>query len=154
MAGHQETTTGGRQKSERLIRGNLTWVFVVTTLLLSPQSSLFLTSTTISFPLSLPGYPVINDPLYNHEVFGPAKGKGGDIGGKTDEQLVKDLINIHNAENWLGIDGDSDLSLFKPLNPEDVASLAVTGKGNCSDYEAIIGGRANACLHLWLLYSH
>lgn len=61
------------------------------------------------------GYPVVNDPLYNHEVFGPAKGRGGDIGGKSDEQLVKDLINIHNAENWLGIDGDSELSMFKPM---------------------------------------
>lgn len=57
----------------------------------------------------------MNDPLYNHEVFGPAKGRGGDIGGKSDEQLVKDLINIHNAENWLGIDGDSELSMFKPM---------------------------------------
>ncbi|XP_053697758.1 pseudouridylate synthase RPUSD2 [Sabethes cyaneus] len=61
------------------------------------------------------GFPVVNDPLYNHEVFGPAKGRGGDIGGKSDEQLVKDLINIHNAENWLGIDGDSELSMFKPM---------------------------------------
>lgn len=62
------------------------------------------------------GYPVVNDPLYNHEVFGPTKGRGGDI-GKTDDELVKDLINIHNAENWLGIDGDSELSLFKPMKP-------------------------------------
>lgn len=66
-------------------------------------------------------------------MFGPVKGKGGDIGGKTDEQLVKDLINIHNAENWLGIDGDSDLSLFKPLNPDDGMSLA---KGNYSDNQS------------------
>ncbi|XP_066903117.1 pseudouridylate synthase RPUSD2 isoform X1 [Halyomorpha halys] len=58
------------------------------------------------------GYPVVNDPLYNHEVFGPERGKGGNI-GKTDEELIRDLIRIHNAENWLGIDGDSDL--FKPL---------------------------------------
>ncbi|XP_053949814.1 pseudouridylate synthase RPUSD2 [Anastrepha ludens] len=52
------------------------------------------------------GYPIVNDPLYNHEVFGPLKGRGGDIGGRTDEELVKDLIHVHNAENWLGIDGD------------------------------------------------
>ena len=26
------------------------------------------------------GYPVVNDPLYNHVVFGPQKGKGGNIG--------------------------------------------------------------------------
>ncbi|EDW63295.2 pseudouridylate synthase RPUSD2 isoform X1 [Drosophila virilis] len=50
------------------------------------------------------GYPIVNDPLYNHEVFGPLKGRGGDTGGKSDDQLINDLIAIHNAENWLGID--------------------------------------------------
>ncbi len=54
---------------------------------------------------------MLNDPLYNHVVFGPAKGKGGVI-GKSDEQLIQDLIAIHNAENWLGMDGDSELSMF------------------------------------------
>ncbi len=34
------------------------------------------------------GYPVVNDPLYNHTVFGPEKGRGGHI-GKTDEQLIQ-----------------------------------------------------------------
>ncbi|XP_047106611.1 RNA pseudouridylate synthase domain-containing protein 2-like [Schistocerca piceifrons] len=63
------------------------------------------------------GYPVVNDPLYNHTVFGPEKGKGGNI-GKTDEELIRDLINIHNAENWLGMDGDSELSMFKPMKSE------------------------------------
>lgn len=63
------------------------------------------------FLMKLSGYPVVNDPLYNHTVFGPERGRGGNI-GKTDEELIRDLISIHNAENWLGIDGDSDL--FKP----------------------------------------
>ena len=53
----------------------------------------------------------MNDPLYNHTVFGPEKGKGGNI-GKTDEKLIADLISIHNAENWLGMDGDTELSMF------------------------------------------
>lgn len=76
------------------------------------------------------GFPVVNDPLYNHEVFGPLKGRGGDIGGKTDEQLVRDLINIHNAENWLGIDGDSELSLFKTMKADSDDGLgSLTGKG-------------------------
>ncbi|XP_059221889.1 pseudouridylate synthase RPUSD2 isoform X2 [Stomoxys calcitrans] len=73
------------------------------------------------------GFPVANDPLYNHEVFGPLKGRGGDIGGKTDEELVRDLITIHNAENWLGIDNDSDISLFKP------------SKGDCDTETSNIG---------------
>jgi len=72
----------------------------------------------------------VNDPLYNHEVFGPSKGKGGDIGGKTDEQLVRDLINIHNAENWLGIDSDSELSMFNKSMGSDLEdSLGGNNKG-------------------------
>lgn len=73
------------------------------------------------------GYPVVNDPLYNHEVFGPNKGRGGDIAGKSDEQLVKDLINIHNAENWLGIDGDSELSMFKTIKSDLDDSISTKG---------------------------
>ena len=34
------------------------------------------------------GFPVVNDPLYNHVVFGPEKGKGGRI-GKSDEKLIE-----------------------------------------------------------------
>lgn len=61
------------------------------------------------------GYPIINDPLYNHPVFGPEKGKAGNI-GKSNEMLIAELINIHNAENWLGMDGESDeFSLPKTL---------------------------------------
>ncbi|XP_026488798.2 pseudouridylate synthase RPUSD2-like isoform X2 [Vanessa tameamea] len=67
------------------------------------------------------GYPVVNDPLYNHPVFGPIRGKGGDTGGKTDEQLVRDLIAIHNAENWLGVDAaDDDLLFSKPASDDKV----------------------------------
>ncbi|CAB3231448.1 unnamed protein product [Arctia plantaginis] len=67
------------------------------------------------------GYPVVNDPLYNHPVFGPLRGKGGDTGGKSDEQLVRDLIAIHNAENWLGVDAaDDDLLFSKPASEDKV----------------------------------
>ncbi|CAG5048397.1 unnamed protein product [Parnassius apollo] len=67
------------------------------------------------------GYPVVNDPLYNHPVFGPLRGKGGDTGGKTDEQLVRDLIAIHNAENWLGVDAaDDDMLFSKPASDDKV----------------------------------
>lgn len=71
---------------------------------------------------------MVNDPLYNHEVFGPNKGRGGDIAGKSDEQLVKDLINIHNAENWLGIDGDSELSMFKSIKSDLDDTISTKGK--------------------------
>ncbi|XP_030384802.1 RNA pseudouridylate synthase domain-containing protein 2 isoform X2 [Scaptodrosophila lebanonensis] len=61
------------------------------------------------------GYPIANDPLYNHTVFGCLKGRGGDIGGKSDEELINDLIHVHNAENWLGIDTDSDLPVVNSV---------------------------------------
>ncbi|CAK1549625.1 unnamed protein product [Leptosia nina] len=67
------------------------------------------------------GYPVVNDPLYNHPVFGPLRGKGGDTGGKSDEELVRDLIAIHNAENWLGVDAaDDDMLFSKPPTDDKV----------------------------------
>lgn len=74
------------------------------------------------------GFPVKNDPLYNHVVFGPEKGRGGVI-GKTDEQLIHDLINIHNAENWLGMDGDSELMpIMKDVDVVDEGKKTPPGK--------------------------
>lgn len=65
------------------------------------------------------------------------KGKNGDIGGKTDEQLVRDLINIHNAENWLGIDGDSELSLFKTIKSDSDDGIgSLTGKGKINSFKS------------------
>ena len=75
------------------------------------------------------GYPVMNDPLYNHTVFGAEKGKGGNI-GKSDEKLISDLISIHNAENWLGMDGDSELSMFNKSDLADDPALGSSGREN------------------------
>lgn len=67
------------------------------------------------------GYPIINDPIYNHEhVFGPLKGKNGDM-GKTREQLLEDLLQTHNLQKWL-IDDNADLKCDendKETPPED-----------------------------------
>ena len=93
--------------------------------------------------LCLTGYPVVNDPLYNHTVFGPEKGRGGNI-GKTDEELIRDLINIHNAENWLGMDGDSELSMFKPLKGDmDDGLSSLSGKGK--------NGNLKVCISVWFI---
>nr|XP_017025424.1 RNA pseudouridylate synthase domain-containing protein 2 isoform X2 [Drosophila kikkawai] len=79
------------------------------------------------------GYPISNDPLYNHEVFGPLKGKGGDIGGISDEQLINNLISIHNAENWLGVEGEikeeikssADDKVQREIKAEPVMAVSV-----------------------------
>ena len=46
------------------------------------------------------GFPIANDPLYNSHIFGPEKGKFGEL-GKTREQLIEDLIKHHSVENWI-----------------------------------------------------
>ena len=53
------------------------------------------------------GYPIVNDPLYNSIAFGPLKGKGGDIGGKNDQELINELIRLHSAENWVDSEMDN-----------------------------------------------
>ena len=45
------------------------------------------------------GFPVVNDPLYNHVVFGPEKGKGGRI-GKSDEKLIEVHDNKDMSSNF------------------------------------------------------
>lgn len=48
----------------------------------------------------IPGYPIVNDNLYNSTVWGPYKGKNGEY-GKTPEQLLEDLWNSHSAAVYL-----------------------------------------------------
>ncbi|KAL5291175.1 RPUSD2 family protein [Megaselia abdita] len=57
------------------------------------------------------GYPIVDDPLYNHTVFGPSKGKGGDIGDKTNDQLIQELIKIHTAENFIALDSTEGIDM-------------------------------------------
>ncbi|PAA58471.1 hypothetical protein BOX15_Mlig008671g2, partial [Macrostomum lignano] len=46
------------------------------------------------------GFPIANDPLYNSEVWGPEKGRGGRF-GKPNEQLLADLMRLHDSDNFL-----------------------------------------------------
>lgn len=46
------------------------------------------------------GYPIVNDPLYNTELFGPNKGKAGEF-GKSKEELIKLITETHTTEKWL-----------------------------------------------------
>ncbi|NXL87366.1 RUSD2 protein, partial [Alectura lathami] len=70
------------------------------------------------------GYPIVNDPIYNMEAWGPEKGRGGRI-GKTDEELLKALVEEHRSKQSLDILGISE---------EDLNSNAENkGSGNMSE---------------------
>merc|ERR1711892_19121 len=49
------------------------------------------------------GFPISNDPLYNSNIFGPEKGKGGHL-GKTRAVLIEDLIKHHSVQDWVSSD--------------------------------------------------
>ena len=57
------------------------------------------------------GHPIVNDPLYNHPVFGPERGEGGRF-GRSEDELINELIKIHNADNWVGEEGEVCLDRF------------------------------------------
>ncbi|NXU49203.1 RUSD2 protein, partial [Turnix velox] len=46
------------------------------------------------------GHPIVNDPIYNMEAWGPSRGKGGHV-EKTNEELLKDLLQEHQAKQSL-----------------------------------------------------
>uniref|UniRef100_A0A8D0KZ58 Pseudouridylate synthase RPUSD2 n=1 Tax=Strix occidentalis caurina TaxID=311401 RepID=A0A8D0KZ58_STROC len=56
------------------------------------------------------GYPIVNDPIYNMEAWGPDRGKGGKI-DKTDEELLKALVEEHRSKQSLDILGISEEDL-------------------------------------------
>lgn len=74
------------------------------------------------------GHPIVNDPLYNDTIFGPQKGREGDFGGKTDEELVRDLIRAHNVENW---HPNADGQPLPPTTP-DVSEKTTTAVDACT----------------------
>ncbi|NXX97460.1 RUSD2 protein, partial [Centropus bengalensis] len=57
------------------------------------------------------GHPIVNDPIYNMEAWGPDRGKGGKI-DKTDEELLKALVEEHCSRQSLEVLGiaEEDLS--------------------------------------------
>ncbi|XP_056401385.1 pseudouridylate synthase RPUSD2 [Hyla sarda] len=56
------------------------------------------------------GHPIVNDPIYNTEAWGPDRGKGGEI-NMTNEELLRTLIEEHKAKQSLDIldVGEDDL---------------------------------------------
>lgn len=78
------------------------------------------------------GHPIVNDPIYNHkEAFGINKGKNGDI-GKSKEQLLEDLLKIHNLKNWL-----LDDSLSENENDKSSRDIPVSDEENRTALHAL-----------------
>ncbi|XP_054826199.1 pseudouridylate synthase RPUSD2 [Eublepharis macularius] len=70
------------------------------------------------------GHPIVNDPIYNTDVWGPAKGKGGNI-KKTDEELLRALVEEHLSKETMSIFDIAEEDL-KPIVEDKDGS-----PGNC-----------------------
>uniref|UniRef100_A0A8C4KLN7 Pseudouridine synthase n=1 Tax=Dromaius novaehollandiae TaxID=8790 RepID=A0A8C4KLN7_DRONO len=71
------------------------------------------------------GYPIVNDPIYNMKAWGPERGKGGKI-DKTDEELLKALVEEHRSKQSLDVLGISE----EDLNPTAENKECVGEKGS------------------------
>ncbi|XP_051477160.1 pseudouridylate synthase RPUSD2 [Apus apus] len=67
------------------------------------------------------GHPIVNDPIYNLEAWGPERGKGGKI-GKTDEELLKALVEEHRSKQSLDILGISEEDVDSNAESKDCGS--------------------------------
>ncbi|NXI60137.1 RUSD2 protein, partial [Chloroceryle aenea] len=56
------------------------------------------------------GHPIVNDPIYNMDAWGPERGKGGRV-EKTDEELLEALLEEHRSKQSLDILGLSEEDL-------------------------------------------
>uniref|UniRef100_A0A7M4FLK2 Pseudouridine synthase n=1 Tax=Crocodylus porosus TaxID=8502 RepID=A0A7M4FLK2_CROPO len=84
------------------------------------------------------GHPIVNDPIYNMEAWGPAKGKGGKI-DKTDEELLKALVEEHNAKlsfDMLDI-SEEGLKLSTGSKDQDKASPSGTLDGDMEEKDPL-----------------
>jgi len=84
-------------KSAKTVFSRLSYKDGVSVVICRPQTGRM---HQIRVHLQYLGFPISNDPLYNSDVFGPLKGKDGDIGGSR-EQLLHNLIAKHSVENWI-----------------------------------------------------
>ncbi|XP_061897603.1 RNA pseudouridylate synthase domain-containing protein 2 [Entelurus aequoreus] len=65
------------------------------------------------------GFPILNDPIYGSSAWGPHRGKGGLI-GKSDEEILKALVEEHEGQESLHLLNLSDNgSIFSKETQKD-----------------------------------
>ncbi|XP_025971310.2 pseudouridylate synthase RPUSD2 [Dromaius novaehollandiae] len=85
------------------------------------------------------GYPIVNDPIYNMKAWGPERGKGGKI-DKTDEELLKALVEEHRSKQSLDVLGISE----EDLNPT-AENKECGNSSDCTDSVAVDPINGNSC---------
>ncbi|NXX73413.1 RUSD2 protein, partial [Spizella passerina] len=84
------------------------------------------------------GHPILNDPIYNMEAWGPDRGKGGRI-GKTDEELLKALVEEHRSKQSLEVLGIGEEDLNSAGESKDCGN-----SGDCTTSDPVNGSSCPA----------
>ncbi|XP_020651447.3 pseudouridylate synthase RPUSD2 [Pogona vitticeps] len=84
------------------------------------------------------GYPIVNDPVYNTDAWGPNKGKAGNI-GKTDTELLQALVKEHLSRESLSILDVVEEDL-KPILGDKLQDTL----GNCATSVEVTPGSVNS----------
>ncbi|XP_054490279.2 pseudouridylate synthase RPUSD2 [Agelaius phoeniceus] len=84
------------------------------------------------------GHPILNDPIYNMEAWGPHRGKGGRI-GKTDEELLKALVEEHRSKQSLEVLGIGEEDLNSAGESRDCGN-----SGDCTKSDPVNGSSCPA----------
>ncbi|XP_077414020.1 pseudouridylate synthase RPUSD2 [Vanacampus margaritifer] len=79
------------------------------------------------------GFPILNDPIYGASAWGPHRGKGG-LAGKSDEELLKALLEEHQRQESLagGSCEDEKSGETHQLQCDEIIPQAVTNEATCS----------------------
>lgn len=64
------------------------------------------------------GHPIVNDPVYNTESWGPNRGKRGEI-SKSNEELLQSLLEQHKAKQFLDILDISEEDLHPAMSTKE-----------------------------------
>uniref|UniRef100_A0A8C5PCZ8 Pseudouridylate synthase RPUSD2 n=1 Tax=Leptobrachium leishanense TaxID=445787 RepID=A0A8C5PCZ8_9ANUR len=77
------------------------------------------------------GHPIVNDPIYNTDSWGPNRGKGGVL-NKTDEELLRSLVEEHKSKQSFDLLDISEEDLragFQSKTTEEKESTSENGAG-------------------------
>ncbi|XP_062479312.1 pseudouridylate synthase RPUSD2 [Pezoporus occidentalis] len=85
------------------------------------------------------GHPIVNDPIYNMDAWGPDRGKGGKI-DKTDEELLKALVEEHRSKQSLDILGIMEEDLNSGAESKDCG-----GSSDCTKRVQADPSSGNSC---------
>lgn len=98
------------------------------------------------------GYPIVNDPIYNHQSWGPLRGRGG-VSDRLVRQVIAELVkssNIINAES--GTFREEDLSRQHQQNSSNMKHEAVTNIENeslrrhCTGNKDSVRAESQSCI--------